>query len=351
LALKDPEEADANAMFEAIRIYDRLEQERKLYEKLQVATISGTELGGVGADRKIVAELNEVLKKFPANEVILVTDGIADEMVLPLIESRIPVSSVRRVIVKHSKSIEETAMLFMKYLRTLWEDPRYSKIFLGLPGILLVLVGFLSAFNLLTYFWIAFLLIFGSILLIRGFGIDKLVKKLYIGLKEYSPPPFHIQIAGFTVIAGFLSIGIGIYQGITYALGSVGEPITDIGVFIELLPLLIGRFIQGSVFLIIVGICVILTGRAIRWYFERDVRLLRTVAMIVVIAWSSQILEQTSKVLISPSEELLTTGLALSIFIGILLAIASFLIIFIIHRKYLDFFKEKEIEEFEEVEK
>jgi len=351
LALKDPEEADANAMFEAIRIYDRLEQERKLYEKLQVATISGTELGGVGADRKIVAELNEVLKKFPANEVILVTDGIADEMVLPLIESRIPVSSVRRVIVKHSKSIEETAMLFMKYLRTLWEDPRYSKIFLGLPGILLVLVGFLSAFNLLTYFWIAFLLIFGSILLIRGFGIDKLVKKLYIGLKEYSPPPFHIQIAGFTVIVGFLSIGIGIYQGITYALGSMGEPITDIGVFIELLPLLIGRFIQGSVFLIIVGICVILTGRAIRWYFERDVRLLRTVAMIVVIAWSSQILEQTSKVLISPSEELLTTGLALSIFIGILLAIASFLIIFIIHRKYLDFFKEKEIEEFEEVEK
>jgi len=75
LALKDPEEADANAMFEAVRIYDRLEQERKLHEKLQVATISGTELGGVGADRKIVAELNEVLKKFPANEVILVTDG------------------------------------------------------------------------------------------------------------------------------------------------------------------------------------------------------------------------------------------------------------------------------------
>ena len=351
LALKDPEEADANAMFEAIRIYDRLEQERKLREKLQVATISGTELGGVGADRKIVAELNEVLKKFPANEVILVTDGIADEMVLPLIESRIPVSSVRRVIVKHSKSIEETAVLFMKYLRILWEDPRYSKIFLGLPGILLVLVGFLSAFNLLKHFGIASLLIFGSILLIRGFGIDKLVKKLYVGLKEYSPPPLHIQIAGFTVIAGFLSIGIGIYQGMTYALGSLGESITDIGVFIEFLPRLIGWFIQGSVFLIIVGICVILTGRAIRLYFERDVRLLRTVAMIVVIAWSSQILEQTSRVLISPSEELLPTGLALSIFIGILLTIASFLIIFIIHRKYLDFFKEKEVEEFEEVEK
>jgi len=338
-------------MFEAIRIYNSLEQKKTAHEKFQVATISGTEIGGVGADRKIVAELNEVLAKFPANEVILVTDGMADEMVLPLIESRIPVSSVRRVIVKHSKSIEETAMLFMKYLRTLWEDPRYSKIFLGLPGILLVLIGFLWALNLLMHFWIAFLLIFGSILLVRGFGIDKLAKKLYVAIREYSPPPFHIQIAGFTVVAGFLSIGIGIYQGVTYALANAGKPITDVGVFLELLPLLIGRFIQGSVFLIIVGICVILTGRAIRWYFEHDIRLLRTAALIVVIAWSSQILDQTSRVLISPSEELLPTGLALSIFIGILLAIASFLIIFIIHRKYLDFFKEKEIEEFEEAEK
>ncbi len=350
LALKDPEEADANAMFEAVRIYDRLEHEGGIHEKLQIATISGTELGGVGADRKIVAELNDVLMKFPAKEVILVTDGIADEAVLPLIESRIPVSSVRRVVVKHSKSIEETAMLFMKYLRILWEDPRYSKIFLGLPGILLVLIGFLWAFNLLTHFWIAFLLIFGSILLIRGFGIDRLVKKLYIAVKEYSPPPFHIQIAGFTVIAGFLSIGMGIYQGITYAIGNAGE-ITDIGVFIEVLPRLLGWFIRGSVFLIIIGICVILIGRAIRWYFERDIRLLRTVAMIVVIAWSSQILEQTSSVLIQPTEKPLPTGLALSIFIGILLAIASFLIIFVIHRRYSDFFKGKEIEEFEEVEK
>lgn len=346
LALKDPEEADANAMFEAIRIYDRLEQEEKIHEKLQIATISGTEVGGVGADRKIVAELNEVLMKFPASEVILVTDGIADEMVLPLVESRIPVSSVRRVIVKHSKSIEESAMLFLKYLRTLWEDPRYSKIFLGLPGILLVLVGFLWVLDLLTYFWIAFLLIFGSILLIRGFGIDRLAKKLYIAVREYSPPPFHIQIAGFTMVAGFLSMGIGVYQGVSYAIDNAGE-ITNIGAFVEALPRLIGSFIQGSVFLIIVGTCVILIGRAIRWYFERDVRLLRTMAMIVVIAWSSQILQQTSQVLISPSKELLPARLALSIFIGILLAIASFLIIFIIHRKYSEFFKEKEIEEFE----
>lgn len=347
LALKDPEEADANAMFEAIRIYDSLEEKKAGHEKFQVATISGTEIGGVGADRKIVAELNKVLSEFPANEVILVTDGVSDEMVLPLVESRIPVSSVRRVIVKHSKSIEETAVLFMKYIRTLWEDPRYSKIFLGLPGLLLVLVGFLWALNLLTHFWIAFLLIFGSILLIRGFGIDKLAKKLYIAIREYSPPPFPIQIAGFTMAAGLLSVGVGVYQGISYAIGNAGE-ISDISAFIGALPYLIGWFIRGSVLLTIIGACVILTGRAVRWYFERDARLLRTVALIVVVAWSSQILQETSEVLINPTE--FPARLALSIFIGILLAIASFLIVFIIHRKYSGFFREREIEEFEKIE-
>ena len=93
LALKDPEEPDANAMFEAVRLYDRLQNEKKADEIFEVATISGSELGGVSADRKLVSELNNVLESFSANEVILVSDGYSDEAVLPLVESRVPVSS------------------------------------------------------------------------------------------------------------------------------------------------------------------------------------------------------------------------------------------------------------------
>ncbi len=106
LALHDPEEPDANAMFEAIRVNDRLQSEKKPDENFEVATISGSGLGGVSADRKIVAELNTVLSSFNANEVILVSDGYSDEAILPLVESRIPVSSVRRIVIKHSESIE-----------------------------------------------------------------------------------------------------------------------------------------------------------------------------------------------------------------------------------------------------
>lgn len=150
LALKDPEEPDANAMFEAVRVYDQLTKQKQPHENFQIATISGSQLLGVEADRKLVRELNEVLEAFPANSVILVTDGYSDEAVLPLVESRVPVTSVRRIIVKHSKSIEETAALFGKYFKMLIDNPRYSRIALGIPGLLLIILVALSMPNPFT---------------------------------------------------------------------------------------------------------------------------------------------------------------------------------------------------------
>ena len=197
-ALKDPEEPDANAMFEAVRIYDRLQDESESKEIFEIATISGSELGGVGADRKIVAELSELLSSFPASEVILVSDGYSDEAVLPLIESRVPVSSVRRIVVKHSESIEETAALFTRYLKMITENPRYSRIALGLPGLLFLILGILSIFDLLYYYWIAFIFVISVFMLIKGFGVDRTAKNFYNWLKEYSPPPLRIQISNFS---------------------------------------------------------------------------------------------------------------------------------------------------------
>lgn len=348
LALKDPEEADANAMFEAIRVFDHLSETGGPHESFEIATISGSELGGVEADRKIVRELVQVLDAFPASGVVLVTDGYSDEAVLPLVESRVPVSSVRRVVIRHSESIEETAALFSRYFRLLMENPRYSRIIFGLPGFLLILLGLLSLFGLLLYYWIALLIVIGSFFFIRGFGLDRAARNFYRWIREYSPPPLPIQIANFTVGVGLLAIGIGCYQGVSYS----GAQLKEVAGLVEwygVIPQLLGWFIEGSILLIVVGICVILSGRAVRWYLERDPRLLRTFVIVVVIAWSSRIFEEASYVLINPSE-LLPAGLVFAIVIGILLAVASILVAFIIHRRYADFFRGKEeiVEEFKE---
>jgi putative membrane protein len=348
LALRDPEEPDANAMFEAIRIYDRLIKEAEKPEDYQIATITGSELGDVGADRKLVSQLTDVLKTFPATDVILVTDGYSDEAILPLIESRVPITSVRRVVMKHSKSIEETAALFSRYLKMIVENPRYSRVLLGLPGILLVVLValWLLEFELL-YTWIAFILVLGTFLLVKGFRLDKAAASFYKWIREYSAPPLPVQIAGFSAVAGILLVLVGCYLGgisIADAIPNFKPPPTDLGQWLSYLPRLTGDFISGSILPIVIGICVLLSGRAIRSFFKRDPRLWRTIVIVVVVAWSWTIFSQAAQVLIYPEETVYVTGLVFTIIIGILLTVGVTFVAFLLHKKYAGFFREKEVE-------
>ena len=347
LALKDPEEPDANAMFEAIHIYDRLKGEGKPDEILEISTISGSERGGVGADRKIVAELNELLSSFPANEVILVTDGYTDEAVLPLVESRVPVSSVKRIVVKHSESIEETAALFSRYLRLIVENPRYSRIALGLPGALFLILGILSIFNLLYYYWIALIFVLSVFLVVKGFGVDRAVKNVYKWIDEFSPPPLRVQISTFSAIAGMVCVVLAFYVGWANVATRLVTP-TDTAGWLAAFPQIVGYFLKGDpITLIVVGVCVTLLGRAIRWYLERDARLLRNAVLIAIIAWSRQIFDVAAGLLTNEGN---VGQFIFSVVIGILIGVASVLVIFVVHRSAAGFFKETEeqVEEFGE---
>jgi putative membrane protein len=347
LALSDPEEPDANAMFEAIRIYDNLKEENNLKEAFEIATISGSELGGVGADRKMIGELSDVLDSFPAREVILVVDGYSDEAVLPLVQSRVPVSSISRIVVKHSESIEETAAIFSRYLKMIVENPRYSRFMLGVPGILVLIAAVLYLFNLLSIFWIVFVFVLSAIMVIKGFGADRAAKNFYGWMKEYSPPPLNIQISNFSMLGGALCVTLGVYAGWTHAAESITSP-SSIAGWLSIFPQLAGYFISGSMILIVVGICIALTGRAIRWYLEHDTRLLRNAALIVTVGWSSQILDAASGLLIRPDSGY--ARLIFTVIVGILIGVASVLVIFVVHRSSRDFFRatNEQVEEFGE---
>lgn len=348
LALNDPEEPDANAMFEAVRTYDRLKGENKPEEVFEIASISGSELGGVSADRKVVAELGGLLSTFPATEVILVVDGLSDEAVLPLIQSRVPVSSVSRIVVKHSERIEETAALFSRYLRMLVENPRYSRFILGVPGLLILVAAALSLFNLLSIFWIVLIIVVSIIMVVKGFGADRAAKNFYRWTKEYSPPPLRVQISNFSLVAGALCVVLGVYLGWTSAAFFVSTTMTppDLAGWLGIFPQIAGYFIKDAITLIVVGICAALLGRAIRWYLEHDPKLLRNAALIVSIGWSRQILDATAELLITPERGY--EKLIFSVIVGILIGIASVLVIFVVHRSFRGFFKETEeqVEEF-----
>ena len=356
LALKDPEESDANAMFEAIRLHDRLQNEKQPEEIFEVATISGSELGGVSADRKVVGELNSLLDSFSADEVILVSDGYSDEAVLPLVESRVPVSSVRRIVIKHSESIEETAAVFTKYVKLLVENPRYARMALGLPGLLVFIFGLFWAANMfypgtIYYFGIALVIILGGFLLIKGFGVDRSAKGMYQWVKEYTPPPLPMQISNYTILAGILCVAVSVYLGVASVTSNVAPFPVDAAGWLAKSPVVATFFIKGIETLMVIGVIIILFGRSVRLYFERDSRLLRNVALIVSVAWSYWILEGTANVLFhyytEPSSvvgisDAFFSAFIYTILVGILIGIASILLIVIVNRSSKDFFQKPE---------
>jgi putative membrane protein len=357
LALKDPEEPDANAMFEAIRLYDRLQNEKQPEEIFEVATISGTDLGGVSADRKLVAELNNLTDSFAANEVILVSDGYSDEAILPLVESRVPVSSVRRIVIKHSESIEETAALFTKYIKLLVDNPRYARMALGLPGILVFIFGILWAIDnfiypgAIYYYGIAIVIVVGGFLLIKGFGVDRATKDLYRWARDYEPPRLPIQVSNYTVIAGILCIAVSIYLGLASVSINVAPFPSDLGGWLSITPKIASFFIKGVQDLLVVGLSIVLLGRIIRLYFERDSRLLRNVALVVSVVWFRWVLEGTANVIIyyynksSPVigiNDPIFSNFLFTIIVGILIGIASVLLIYIVNRSSKEFFKKKQ---------
>jgi len=347
LILRDPEEPDANAMFEAIRVYDRMKEEvKETPGKCEIATITGSELGGVGADRKLVSELTDVLKKFPATDVILVTDGYGDEVILPLVESRVPVTSIRRIVVAHSKSVEETLAVFSRYLKILIKNPRYSRIALGLPGIFLLVLGVLGLSRIPIephHVWVAIMLVFGTFLFVKGFGFDRTVRDFYRWIREYSPPPFPVQIASFSAAAGFLLIAIGCYQG-AFTVNSyiIQHPPPDPSQWLAIFPRLVGEFISGSIALIVIGICVLFSGRMIRWFLEHDSRVLRTSVIVVACACSWLIFYEASRILINPSLE--HTNLVIAIIASIISTVVAVAVTTLLHRKYARFFMEKVVE-------
>ena len=96
LGLADPEDSDFNALFRAVKVFDEL---KKRYNA-EIAALTGDKNVGIQSDKKISEQLDSVLKKFKADYTILVTDGVEDEHIIPIIQSKVPIMSVRRVVVK-----------------------------------------------------------------------------------------------------------------------------------------------------------------------------------------------------------------------------------------------------------
>lgn len=340
LAIKDPEEPDANAMFDAVRTFDLLTSEAK-GEEYQVATIAGSKVSEINADRKLTHELQRVLKTFPAHRVILVSDGYSDENVIPIIQSRLPIMSVRRVIVKHSERIEETWAVFWGYLRRFVEDPHYSRWALGVPGFLLIIFAILAYFDVLVYGGIVTLIVLGIVLFIKGFGIDRTASIWAEKIRSPTLPSPPEQVRIYSAIATAILCIIAAYNAGAYVIRNYTFPPDSFNLIIPYIPPIIGDIIRQAMPLLVTAIVMYDIGSGVTYYFTHDSRLWRNIVGAVVVTSSYPIFMEVSNTLKNPGYS--SPMLLYWAIVGMLVSAASILIVYSLHRKFSEYFTKAEI--------
>jgi len=204
LMLADPEEEDANTMFAAIKVFDEISKIRK---NVEIVTLTGTP-GSYTAGFEIGKQLDSVLENVPSESCIFVSDGASDQTVLPIIQSRLKIESVKVVNVKQAKGVETTYITILEKLK----EPNFARIFFGIPALILLLItiSYMFGYGLLLPG-----LVLGSYLLIKGFGIEdtliRLLKSFAISTKRVS---FGFYLLSLIIL--FITIAVGISSYYTY---------------------------------------------------------------------------------------------------------------------------------------
>ncbi len=313
LALEDPEDADSNSIFSAIKTYEDLIS--KGYQA-QVITVAGLKARDVHADEKIALEIRSVLEKFSANGAVIVSDGEDDESVIPLVQNILPVISVQRVVMKVSRTVEYSYAVFGKYLKMIAYDSKYSKFFLGVPGILLLIGGIAAIVGYTTEIFAVLVSVLGGAFLIRAFDIDK-------AWSSWTKPTPSGFIRMFTLIAGIILVLASILAGV------VAVDVSLIDSEAQLLnivsnKILVGQFISGALPILWVGIASIFVGTFLsNWLggiskqISDSLRLIVLAALYPTLAQFTNILiyDESSFTLIPP----LLVGMAVTLISAVIL--------------------------------
>jgi len=322
LALEDPEDADSNSIFAAIKTYEDLIS--KGYQ-VEVVTVAGVKDRGVQADEKILVETRKVLEKFSANGAVIVSDGEDDESVIPVIQNVLPVVSVQRVVMKVSRSVEYSYAVFGKYLKMLAYDSKYSKFFLGVPGILLLIGGVATVFGYTAEIFAVLVSILGGAFLIRAFDIDRV-------WSSWSKPTPMGFIRMFTMVAGVLLILSSVPAGISAVNTELVEADTQ---FITKITnkMVVGQFVSGVIPILWIGMGAIFAGTLLSNWIGGIPRQISDILRIIVLGALYPTVLQFTNIMINDEPSLTLIPPLLG---GLAATLISATILFKKYRKHKD---------------
>jgi putative membrane protein len=252
LATADPEDSDINTIFGGIKLLDELVASG---QKAEIASLAGDVKIGLVSDNKLAVQLEELIERLMPEGVIVVSDGAEDEAILPIIQSRIKVNGVRRVLVKQSPNLESTYYL----LKHLFTDPKISHTLFIPPALALLMFSLFSILGFPEGAWIAITGAVGLYLLFRGLGLDDSMEEAKQTLKSSL---YAGKIAFITYILAAMLVVIATIQGAASFLQYSHEPIFY-GYFT-----LIMIFINKSVWWYVAAAICINLGKIMDMYLE-----------------------------------------------------------------------------------
>ena len=197
--LDDPEDASVNCLLESLRVARDLRDER---EESVVAVVSAESDTAVGADRSIASQLDDLVDRYEPRAAIVVVDSAEDERVLPVVESRIPVDSVDRVVVRQARDIESTYYLLKQFLA----DEQLRSTVLVPIGVALLLLPALFTWFSAGEAAAGVTGLLGAALLYKGLAIDRLVAGMPERIREalYAG---QVSVVTYVVAGGLALVG------------------------------------------------------------------------------------------------------------------------------------------------
>lgn len=302
LGAADPEDSDVNTIFGGIQVYDELKSEG--YD-VEVVCIAGHKDLGMKSDRAIAQQLDDILLKIPVEKAVLVTDGAEDESVLPILQSRLKVESVKRVVVKQAQNLESTYYI----IKELASDPKVARL-IFVPAGVTFLVYAITTWMKSEATPIAIATLIGSYMLYKGLGLDDLLQTFMENLRK------SFQEAKLTFVTYLLSM---ILISMAFIVGAIG--VYEFSLKTTSIVLLAAKFFNSAIPWFVASLLSIVIGWIIDAYTEESEVLYRYLATpFFLVAMGTLVWGGTEYILHMDYMDIALRNLAISIPIAIIVS-------------------------------
>jgi len=244
VGLSDPEDSSVNSILEALAVARDLERDG---DEAVVAVVSGSSDSVISADRTVANQIDDLVDTYAPESAVVVIDSAQDERLVPIVESRVRVDSVDRVVVRQARDLESTYYLLKQFLG---DEELRGTVLVPIGAGLLAFPVLLLLADSVTVALSAIAAVIGTFLLYKGLGIDDFVSTLPRRVRDafYSG-----QVSLVTYVVGAGLALIGVFAG---AISANGMNTTS--------ELLLGlRFIYNSVPWVAAAALAAATGRLI----------------------------------------------------------------------------------------